>query len=141
MPLPDTVDDHAHRKRLREDGLGQIEPPTPVGERRRHSVAEHRKKPAWYLVAEPVRAAAEADLQVYDRVGVANAVHELILVTKGCSRGGDILSQAGDVPLALGAQLPLETPALEYQQPGLDVLRILRRIEPLLQVAAEDVGP
>src|SRR6266851_7486591 len=93
------------------------------------------------LVSEVVRAAALADLEVDRLLDVTDAVHEGVPRRLRFPQRLDILAQELDVAPPVGAQLPLEAPASEGEEAGLRTLELLRRVEAILQVALEHVGP
>src|SRR5262245_50744308 len=93
------------------------------------------------LGTEIVRTAAQADVQVDRLVDVGDAGHERVLRRLLLAQLLDVLAQAVDVAPPIGAQLPLESPAAERQQARLEPIEHLRRVEALLQIAREDVGP
>src|SRR5579863_7558263 len=81
MLLPDAVDHHARSERVFRAGNGfrQLEPPTAFLERRRLSRGQDREKPAWGLITQIVRAAANVDANVMRLVGILDGVKERIL--------------------------------------------------------------
>src|SRR6478736_9094357 len=93
------------------------------------------------LVPKGVRAAPLADAEVDRCRDVADAVDERILGRLGLSQRLDVGAQAVDVAAAIGAQLPLQSPSAKREQPGLDAIEHLRRVEAVLQIALEYVGP
>jgi hypothetical protein len=93
-----------------------------------------------HFVAEIERASAPVDAQIDRRRDVGDAMHERIVRRLRGAQRFDVGAQILDVRPPFGAQLPLESPAAERQEARPRVAG-LRRIEPVLQIALEYVGP
>ena len=123
VSLPDAVDDDAHRDRLLEDRVGELEPAAAVRKRLRAlpSLSTDRKcRGSSSPRIEQVAALADlCRLTGFSASG--DAMHERHTAA-GCAllQRFDIVAQPVDVAAAIGAQLTLEAPAAEREQPRLD---------------------
>ncbi len=136
--LPDAVDDHPQRDRLRGDGARQLEPAAAFREGRRARRLQHREEAARHGVAQAHRVAAQVHLQVDRLLDVANAVHVGVLRRQRLLHRLDVLAQAFDQRAAIAAEPLLEPPAGEAQQPR--PRRLAGRVIGI-EIAHEHVAP
>ena len=111
MPLPDPVDDDAHRDRLRRIASASSRRPLPfvngAGSLSDRTLRKWRGTSAPRLYGLPRRLTFR-----FDRLlDVADAVDERILRRLRLAQRLDVAAQRLDVAAAIGAQLPLEPPA------------------------------
>ena len=84
---------------------------------------QHRQEVTRLFIAEVVRAAPLADLQVDRLLDVGDAVDEGVASAAApCAASADVSAQPVHVGAAVDAQLPLQAPAAERQQPRLGTI-------------------
>src|SRR5262245_27186280 len=79
MRLPDSIDNDAHRQRLRDDRVGQFHSPTSGSERLRIAFAKHAEEVTRYFVAQIVRISAQSELDVSGCFRIGHTMNEWVI--------------------------------------------------------------
>ena len=125
VPLPDAVDDHAHRDRLLDDRVRQFQAAAAAGERGRLA-GGRAPSGSGAATSSPsfVGAAADRDLQVLRLLDVLDAVNERVLRPQLLLERLDLVAQVGRCRRGARRQAGARAPSRGSQQRRLDLVGV-----------------
>src|SRR5262245_43966961 len=118
MPLPYSIDDDPYRDRLCDNRLSQLQASAAVRETRALAFRKDCQETTGHDVTEIIWTAAEADRHIHRRRQVGDTMNIRINRRHRLFDRVDLFAQCRKIRSAIGAQLALESPATEQQQPG-----------------------